>query len=245
MSRFYIKPDNVKKDRIYVGGEEAHHILDVMRLKKGDRVIAFDGIKNEYFGVIEDISKKSLVIKIEKIKESEAQKNYRITLAQAVPKMDKMDYIIQKTTELGVDSIIPMDTKRSVVKLKKEKISLKRKRWQRIAQEAAKQCGRNSLAAIEEYLDFKGALEKIKFYDLALMPSVFPFKKESLKRRLSTFGGRSILVFIGPEGGFDPVELDAASKEGVVFVSLGENILKCDTAAISAVAMINYALSNI
>lgn len=245
MSRFYIRPDSIKNDRIYVDGREAHHILDVMRLKKGDRIVAFDGTGKEYFGIIEDISKKSLIIKIEEEKESKTKRSYKITLAQAIPKMDKMDYIIQKTTELGIDSIIPMNTERAVVKLKKDKVFLKLRRWGRIAREAAKQCGRNSITAIEDYLNFKEVLDRVKSYDLVLMPSVSPFKKQSLKRLLSLFQGESILVLIGPEGGFDPIELQLASKGGVMFVSLGDNILKSDTAAIATIAMINYALSDV
>ena len=159
--------------------------------------------------------------------------------------MDKMDYIIQKTTELGIESIIPMNTARTVVKLKKDKISSRRKRWGRIAKEAAKQCGRSKITLIEEYLDFKDIVEKVKSYDLVLMPSVARGKRRSLKECLSGFRGKSILVLIGPEGGFDSLELDMASKKSILSVSLGENVLKCDTAAISTIAMINYALSDI
>lgn len=244
MSRFYIKPDNVRNDKIYVDGEEARHILNVMRLKRGDGVIAFDGTGREYFGDIESISTNSLIVKIKKIEEHKTKKRYRMTLAQAIPKKAKMDYIIQKATELGIDSIIPMNTERTVVKLSKSDISARQNRWERIAKEAAKQCGRSEITKIEGYLDFEDVLENVKSYDLALMPSIMPVNRQSLKKCLSNFKGESILIFIGPEGGFDPAELDAAFEKGVIFVSLGENVLKSDTAAIAAIAMINYALSN-
>ena len=246
MSRFYIKPDCVKADRIYAGENEARHIAAVMRLQAGDEIAAFDGTGKEYTGTIEEVSRKRVVIKIEKVKlPGTPKKTYTLTLAQAVPKMDKMDYIIQKAAELGVDSIIPMNTKRVIVKFTKERAGSRRKRWQRIAQEAAKQCGRSSLAAIKEYTDFQDLLKDASQYSLVILPTVLPFKKESLKKKLSSFTGGSILMIIGPEGGFDPAELEAASKENVLFISLGENTLRCDTAAISLTAMINYALSEI
>ncbi len=245
MPRFYVRPECVRKNKIYVDGAEAHHILDVMRLKKGKAIIAFDGTGREYLGTIEGISGKGLTIAVEKTKDTASQNKYRITLAQAIPRIDKMDYIIQKATELGVDSIIPMKTKRTIVKIPRDKIDSKKARWNKIAQEAAKQCGRNRIPAIERELDFEIILEKVPSYDLCIIPSPSPIKRYSLKKALSNFRGGSILVLIGPEGGFAPEEIDAASKKNALFVSLGENILRCDTAAISAIAMINYGLGNI
>ena len=245
MSRFYIRPDNIKENQIRVNGDEAHHILRVMRLEIGDEITAFDGTGREYYGIIEEVSKKGAVIKIEKSSMAKSGKRYTITLAQAVPKMEKMDYIIQKTTELGIDSIIPMNTKRTIVRLNKEKMLSKQRRWKRIAAEASKQCGRVNITEIESYTSLNGVLERGDRYDLALMPSVFSCEKKSLKKILPDFQGRSILLLIGPEGGFDADEHKRASENGVIFVSLGENILRCDTAAIAAVAMLKFSLSDI
>jgi 16S rRNA (uracil1498-N3)-methyltransferase len=242
MSRFYVEPDSVKGDRIYVGKKEAHHILDVMRLKKGDGVTAFDGTAREYSGVIEDDAKRGLIIKIESVRELKRERNYRLVLAQALPKANKMEVIIQKATELGVDSVIPLDTKRAVVRLN-ENISSRRKRWEKIAREASKQCGRARVTDIGGYLDFDRLMGKVKSFDLALMPSTASVQKEGLKGALKGFSGGSILIVIGPEGGFDPTEINKARGAGVRLVSLGENVFRCDTAAISVIAMINYALS--
>ncbi|MDB4349868.1 16S rRNA (uracil(1498)-N(3))-methyltransferase [Omnitrophica bacterium] len=245
MSRFYVEPGKRSEDKLYVDGKEAHHILDVMRLKKGDRVSAFDGTGREYFGTIEEVAKKGLIIKIDQTREKSSKKDHHITLAQSIPRREKMDYIVQKAAELGADKIIPMITQRTVVRLKKEKIPARLKRYRELAREAAKQCGSSSVTAIEDCLKFHEVLEKAQGYDLSIIPSVGHVEKKSLKEKLSAFRGRSILILIGPEGGFDPAELEAASKKEITFVSLGENVLKCDTAALAAIAMINYALSDI
>ncbi len=242
MSRFYVKPANREGDKILVDGEEAHHILDVMRLKEGDEVAAFDGTGKEYLGTIEGVSRRSLTIKIDREEEHKRESGCMITLAQAVPKREKMDYIVEKVTELGAYSIMPIYTKRTIVKLTKERLTGRMKRWNSIALEASKQCGRHTPTVIDDYLEFNEALKKSELYDLVIMPSVSNVEKMSIKEALADFRGESILVFIGPEGGFDPSEIKAASEECVRFISLGENVLKCDTAAIAAVTMINYAL---
>ncbi|MEE8360294.1 MAG: 16S rRNA (uracil(1498)-N(3))-methyltransferase [Candidatus Omnitrophota bacterium] len=245
MSRFYIRPSDKKGDKIYVSGKEAHHILGVMRLKVGDPVTAFDGVGGQYRGIIHETGKKSLVIKVKETEIKKLAKGYSITLAQAIPRKDKVDYIIQKAAELGVDNIIPMISKRTVVKIKGDKISAKLQRWEKIAREASKQCGRDTLTLIEKTVQFSQILNRAGSYDLAIMPSVGHIMRQSLKSLLLTFSGKSILIFIGPEGGFDPLELEAAANNGVRFVSLGENVLKCDTAALATIVMINYALTDI
>lgn len=243
MSRFYIRPNSVTGEKINVEGPEAHHILDVMRLKEGDEITAFDGTGREYFGRIGSIRKKSLVIIVDRVDRQRDVNSCSVTLAQSVPKMDKMDYIIQKATELNVASIIPMETKRTVVKMGKDKFLAKQKRWERIVLEAAKQCGRASMPTIEPCLVFEDVLQRAGSYDLSLMPSLLRVKtRRGLKECISDFKGKSILVLIGPEGGFDPSEVNAALDKKVVPVSLGKNTLRCDTAAIAAIAIINHSL---
>lgn len=245
MSRFYIKPEDRKGDKIYVGGKEAYHITTVMRLEKGDRISAFDGTGKEYFGIIEEVKRRNIVISIHTTKERLSCKKCSITLAQSIPRKGKVDFIIQKAAELGVDKVIPMVTQRSVVKLKEERIPEKVKRWEKIAQEAAKQCGRSTITGIEDCVDFSKVIQKSKKYDLVIMPSVGHIQRQKLKGLMMGFSGKSIMLLIGPEGGFDPSEIDMARRSGVAFVSLGENILKSDTAAIAAIVMINYSLEDL
>lgn len=245
MSRFYVKKEAIKDGRIFVGKEEAHHIRDVMRMKEGDRAAAFDGTGKEYHGIIENVSKRGLVIRIKKTQLRKSRRDFKVTLMQSLVRMDGMDYIAQKATELGISSIIPVRTERAVAELRKEKAASRYERWRRIVKEAAKQCGRADLADIEETLDFKEAAKKSSLFDLAIMPSVSLDKKASLKKTLSGFSGKTIAVFIGPEGGFTPSEAALARKSGVIIVSLGENVLRCETAAVAVLAMINYALLDI
>jgi len=244
MSRFYVKPGDVRGRKIFVSGREAHHIQDVMRLRKNETITAFDGTGSEYIGTIESISKEGITIKITATNVATTKKGYAVTLAQSLPKMDKMDYIVQKACELGAASIIPMNTKRTVVKLK-DKAEAKRTRWERIAKEASKQCGRFDIAKIETYRSFADVVKRSSEFDLILMPSVLSSDRKNFKAAMAGFKGTSILVLIGPEGGFDRDEHILASNNGAIFISLGENTLRCDTAAITSIAMINYALSDI
>jgi len=244
VSRFYVPNKCIKENHIFVNGDEAHHILNVMRLKKGDEIVAFDGTEKEYTGIIEKTEGSSVVIKIKETRENHNLKNYKVTLAQAIPKRDKMDYIIQKSTELGVDTIIPMITKRTIVKVKPDKISGKISRWETIAKEAAKQCGRTTIPVIDSPKHFKALLKSAGSYDLVLAFSVAHLKKRHLKDILHSFNGKKILILIGPEGGFDNTELEMARDARVDFASLGRNVLRCDTAAISAIAIVNYTLDD-
>jgi 16S rRNA (uracil1498-N3)-methyltransferase len=159
-----------------------------------------------------------------------------------MPKSDRFEYIIQKVTELGVDRIIPMRSARTVVKIKRERLGGKRKRWEKIAKEAAKQCGRNGLPEISAVKGLREVLAGAGSYDLAIMPSVVDVGRISVKEALFGFSGKSILLLIGPEGGFSPEEIQGASGSGVRFATLGGNVLRCDTAAIAAVAVIRSEL---
>lgn len=241
MSRFYISPENIKDGQIYVSGKEAHHILDVMRLKRNDEVIAFDGLGNEYRGRISDTKEKTLVISIlERLKKNPLAVN--IALAQAIPKRDKMDYIVEKCTELGVRSMIPMITERTVVRMDKTDREKRRARWIRIAEEASKQCGRSDIPEIKNILSFEDAVKSTRNYNLKLIPSLIGERKE-LKCVISNKKISDAVIFIGPEGDFNDSELKLALLNGFCAVSLGPLTLKSDTAAIAAVSILNYALN--
>lgn len=240
MSRFYVKPEDIKKSEIHVGGNEAHHIVDVMRLEKGDGVVAFDGLGNEYTGIINEAKKKLVIISI-KSRQKQSPLNTKITLAQSIPKSDKMDYIIQKTTELGIHSIIPIITERTVVKIDKNKKAKKMARWAKIAREASKQCGRSIVPEIKDILNFREVINSGQNYSLRLIPSLIGEKKE-LKSLLSK-KIESTIILIGPEGGFSPSEVKLAQDSGFSAISLGVYTLKSDTAAITSAAILSYALN--
>ncbi|MFH1046021.1 MAG: 16S rRNA (uracil(1498)-N(3))-methyltransferase [Candidatus Omnitrophota bacterium] len=243
MSKFFAPPKYIKGDHAVISGDEAHHIVDVMRLKAEDHLQFFDGTGKIYAGRIVSVSPEKVVkIAITLIKTDTGQREVEITLAQALPKKKKMEYIIGKCTELGVDVIIPVATARTVIRLEKERAGRKNARWQKIAQEAAKQCGRATITDIRPMSSWQKIINAADHYDFKLLPCLSE-KTKPLKEVLREQTGlKSIIVCIGPEGGFTPQEIDQAQKYGFSAVSLGKNVLKSDTAAIAVLAMINYEL---
>lgn len=183
MSRFFVTPDSVKNGKIYAGKEESHHIRDVMRLKEGDEVIVFDGSGKEYTGRIESIRNKNVIIGVDKVALTTPKSSAEISLAPALVKNDKMDYIVEKATELGVSEIIPIETKRAVVHPTESRKEHKLERWHKIAIEAAKQCGRADLPRIREICQFEGLLKDFYEYDGVIMPCLSE-KSVSLKNAL-------------------------------------------------------------
>lgn len=238
MSRFYCLPQEVKNNQIVIEREsEVRHITTVLRHKKGDKVVVFDGSGQEYHGFILSLSKQKLVIQIEStIKPQEVKAH--ITLACALPKKSKFDFIIQKATELGVDEVIPIITERTIVKKKNQANKLNR--WQKIVNEAAKQCGRVKLPKVNEICDFEQVLGRIKEFDLALIPHL-AHERRNLQD-LDFSNAKSAIVFIGPEGDFSDKEIEMALNKGCIAVTLGPNVLKVDTAAIFSVGILSYLL---
>ena len=285
MSKFFVPPECIKNNVALIGGAEAHHILNVMRLKRGDKICAFDGRGKLYQGRILDTENKTVKLKIESVAKDLSPSNLEITLVQALPKKNKMDYIIEKCTELGVHSIIPTQTSRTVVKLNKDKAALRLMRWQKIAREAAKQCGRTTIPRVKDLTSWPDALSALNNFDLKLLFHLGK-KTKKLKDVLSWYRRgysryhceilhfvqdrpspslkaedencikllpkaiflrqnrvRRVAIFIGPEGDFTPDEAARAEGAGCIAVSLGKNVLKTDTAALYALAMINYEFS--
>ena len=242
MSRFYIPPDAIKGGKIYAGKEESRHIASVMRLKEGDGVTVFDGSGKEYIGRIESIKNKNVIIGIEKSFTAAEKPSAEISLAQVLIKKDKMDYIVEKATELGAAAIIPLETERSVIHADKTREVHKFERWQKIAIAAAKQCGRNDLPEIKSITPFKEMLRSFADYDIVIMPCLFEGTiplKDALKKIKDP---KKMLLLIGPEGDFTPDEIARAEREGALLVSLGKLVLKSDTAAVAALAILNHSL---
>jgi len=253
MSRFFVPPECIKGNTALIEGEEAHHILDVMRLKGGDRVQFFDGRGRLYQGKIFATGTRKLKLKIECVYKDLLLSNLEITLIQALPKKNKMDYIVEKSTELGVDIICPVQTARTIVKLDKARQLSRKNRWQRLTREAAKQCGRRRIPQVKDIAPWSEVLFSLNTFDWKLI-ACLSGKTLNLRdvlrapleprRRVSLGRGKSrrIAFLIGPEGDFTPDEVRQAEDAGCIAVSLGTNVLKSDTAAIATLAMINYEL---
>jgi 16S rRNA (uracil1498-N3)-methyltransferase len=243
MSRFFAPPENIKENRIFIDGDEARHILTVMRLGEGDAVVVFDGTGNQYQGFIDSVDKRKKILIVEIIKtEKPLIGNIpEVTLAQAMPKKDKMEYILEKATELGVSRIIPVITRRTIARPDTLAFSRKLSRWEKIATSAAKQCGRISIPRISDIKRFKDIIDISEKYDLSVF-AVLNDKTRPMKEVLKEINPRKILVFIGPEGGFAPDEISMCA-DNFKFVSLGYNVLKSDTAGLFALSVINYEYS--
>lgn len=239
MSRFYVPEEAVKGNRISISGKEAHHILDVMRLKVSDEVVVFDGKGKEYVGKVMEIGRKSLMLEVVKCRGIPQEKKYSITLIQAIPKKNKMDYIVEKATELGVDTIIPVMTARTIPDWDEAKRSDVVLRWQKISKEASKQCGRITLPQIKPLAGLGETIKNSNGYVSKLMAALAgePIK---LKDALKECPEGKIAVAIGPEGDFTTEEIGMAAKSGFKTVDLGPRVLKSDTAALAVLAIIDY-----
>ncbi len=241
MHRFFLP--NLQQPTL--SAEEAHHALHVLRLKVGDTLNAFDGRGHEAQCAIAEITKDTVRLKVLTQTTTPALP-IRITLAQAIPKKS-MDLIVQKATELGVASIVPLASERTLVKLDDD--SRRMDRWREIALESCKQCGNNWLPEIhppQKARDFLGALPKC---DLKLIASLQPDAKP-LKTilpgasALGHSGPFSVLILIGPEGDFTPAELNLAKSAGCLPLSLGPLVLRAETAAIYTLSILHHELQN-
>ncbi len=242
MPRFFAPKENVKGNLIYIDGQEARHILNVMRLRENDKVIVFDGTGKEYTGFIKQARPKLLTVEIISTRTPKIEAIPEITLAQAMPKKEKMDYVIEKATELGVHSIIPLVSERTIVRFENDKAIDRLTRWKKIAIEAAKQCGRTDVPEIKNVQKFYNVIDGVDKFDMALMGCLSE-DTIAFKEAVSDFKTGKIIVFIGPEGDFTPDEILMAKDTSCKFISLGKRILKSDTAGLFILSVLNYEFS--
>lgn len=219
---------------------QIHHLRDVLRLVPGDEVTVFDIENNEYQSVISSLDRKQLVLTVRSRRPAPVGK-LRVAIACAIPKKSRMDDIIDMLTQLGVDTIIPMETDRVVVKLGEDR-ETRLERWRRIARSAAEQSRRNSLPVISPVMSLAEVLALAKEYELKLVPNLAGACKPIREINLSP-SPASALVLIGPEGDFTPAEIEEAVKAGFIPVSLGDTVLRVETAAVGVAAYLKMALA--
>lgn len=254
MTRFFIEAIVPEDQNTYMfSGEEAKYLADVLRMQPGECVCLCDGARTELTCKITEISKKSVTVEFVDRQQNQTEPPYEAVLYQALVKGDKMDLIIQKAVELGVSRIVPVACTRSIVKLDGKDSEKKVARWQKIAGEAARQCGRGIVPRIGDSLPYEHAIEQAR----ALSDLVFlPWEGEKslpLSSVLDDFAPEEqasgsaprISFFIGPEGGFDPKEIDTAQELDVRTVTLGRRILRTETAGMAVLAMLIYRLEQI
>jgi len=246
MPRLFIFEKLAIGDEVVISGEEAHHIIKVLRFRPGDEIRISDGKSIESLGVILDVDSRDTKIKI-RILEKNKSKEIKpfITLLHGLPKGEKLDWVIQKSTEIGVSKVIPIITQRTVPNIPQSKVERRIKRWNKIAKEAAKQSMRIDIPKIVEPSTFDASLREINNHQLSIIP--WELENEvSLKKILKDINGsvNKVAVFIGPEGGFSPDEVKKAKELGAVSVSLGPRILRTETAAISVCSILMYELGD-
>jgi 16S rRNA (uracil1498-N3)-methyltransferase len=239
MPRFYLPQPRIEKGMLKIEGDEVRHIRKVLRLKRGDEIVVFNGSGKEYGGTIVEEGPSSVVITIQNIFSSKTESQLEITLAQSLLKGDKMDYLIQKATELGVKEIIPFFSSRSVPLLEKSRRLKRYHRWERIAVEASKQCGRGVVLKIEPLQDYSEILRTASPDSLRLI--LWEREGVRLKEALERSKEKTKIFFIiGPEGGLSEEEVDQATRNGFTPVTLGRRILRSETASLCLVSILQY-----
>lgn len=238
--RFYVPPENIRENTVILPAEHGNHIKNVLRMKPGDSCMVFDGSGFEYEILLEKIypgPEGRIINRFITGTPGEA----RITLVQGLAKGEKMDLIIQKCSEIGVNTFIPCRSERTIVKLDQDNAVKKQERWQKIAQSAAEQSHSTTVPVVEPVTDLATVLKQVKPGQLAIIPWENE-RSTSLKQVLKGTEAREIIFFIGPEGGFSETEITAAKKAGVLPVSLGQRILRTETAGIVVAAIARYEL---
>lgn len=248
MRRFFIEPADVCGGKIIISDERSlHHMKNVLRLEQGEKMILSDGVKWEYTVSIEVIGSECINCKILDKQAFSSENSYDTVLFQGIPKSNKMDVIIQKTVELGIDRIVPVFMERTIVK-GMDRYAKKIERFKHIAEDAAKQARRSEVPTISEACGFSNMISQLEKFDLI----VFPYEEEeelTIKEFLrgnqaltAEKKGLKIAVIIGPEGGFSIGEAQSLIREGCTPVRIAKNILRTETAGIATLSMIQYEL---
>ena len=255
MDRFFVEPEHLNLDdkTLYIDGEDVKHISKVLRYGQGDEIEVCDSNGHEYICRIESVDKTRIDLSIVDEVDINRESRIRISLYQGVPKSTKMDIILQKLTEAGVDEIVLVNTKRSVVNIKGDKADKKFDRWERIIYEAAKQSKRGLIPKLRGIFSFKEALEDMGKNDINICPYEVE-KSLGIKEALQTGQVKKILenkdevrvgIFIGPEGGFAEEENEMVKAAGIASVTMGPRIFRTETASIVATAITLSELGDI
>lgn len=243
MPRFFVSPDKVVDGKITIDTDDVGHIMRVLRMNCGDMLTVCDTCGNDYEAKISDVGDGAIICDIVTSSKSVSEPKTFVTLFQALPKSPKMEYIIQKTTELGISKIVPVKMSRCVMKWGKgdEKKTV---RWQKICESAAKQSGRGIIPKITNPITFDEAVKHLSEYEL----SFAPYECEETNTLKSVISGRKVKTaafIIGPEGGFDPTETEKLKAVGIKTITLGKRILRTETAGEAVLSMMMYEMDEI
>lgn len=245
MPKFFIKNNQVKGEYIDITGDDVNHIKNVLRLKIDDCIqVCNSDTGNNYKAQIVSVEKSNIKCSIIEKLNSTVESNVYIHILQGLPKADKMELIIQKCTELGVQEITPVNMERSIVKLNPKDETKKIQRWQKIAEVAAKQSGRDKITQINNIVKFKDIFNVLKDYDTFLV-AYEKEKENTLKKeliKLKEVSSPKVAVLIGPEGGIDDEEIKILKTNNTKIITLGKRILRTETAPLAISSIIQYEL---
>lgn len=245
MHHFFVTPEQVNGDNIYIEGSDVNHIKNVLRMKVGEELQISDGNNKKYLCKIQSMTSDNVFVKIIEEQSADTELPSKIYLFQGLPKSDKMELIVQKAVELGAYEIIPVATKRAVVKLDEKKAAKKVERWNSIAEGGAKQSGRNVIPKVKNVMSFKEAVAYAKEIDVVLIPYELAEGMQETKKIVDNIKpGESVGIFIGPEGGFEIEEVEHAVKEGAKPITLGKRILRTETAGLTTLSILMYHLES-
>lgn len=243
MHRFFVDPSQIGEKEIILMGTDVNHIRNVLRMRSGEEVLVSDGQGTDYHCQLTSMEDTSVRASIMWRLDGNAELSSQIVLFQGLPKGDKLEFIIQKCVELGVTKVVPVRTRRTVVKLDAKKEQAKRKRWMGISESAAKQSGRGIVPEVAPVMDFSEALKEAGALDVCLIPYELARGMEHTREVCAAIKpGQSIGIFIGPEGGFEEEEVARAVEAGAVPITLGRRILRTETAGMAMLSVLAYLL---
>lgn len=244
MYQFFVEPEQIQGKEILIRGGDVNHIKNVLRMKVGEELSVSNGVDGrEYRCAIAEFSEETVRCELRFIKEDGVELPSRIYLFQGLPKADKMELIVQKAVELGAYQVIPVATRRSVVRLDEKKAAAKVSRWQAVALAAAKQSRRGVIPQVCPVMSFKQALAYAGDIPVKLIPYELADHMDKTRELIDNLEpGQDIAVFIGPEGGFEEDEIETARASGSVPVTLGRRILRTETAGMTVLSWLIYRL---
>lgn len=243
MHHFFVTPQQISGDKIRIEGGDVNHMKNVLRMKLHEKAEISDGESRTYLCEVEAYEEDVAVLHILEEMEADTEPASKLYPFQGLPKSDKMELIVQKAVELGVYQVIPVAMKRSVVRLDDKKAAKKADRWNSIAESAAKQAGRSRIPEVTMPLSYKEALKMAEELDVTLLPYELAGGMEVTREVIRQIkSGQSVGIFIGPEGGFEPEEVDAAVSMGAKVITLGRRILRTETAGLATLAVLMFEL---
>ena len=251
MPKFFVKEEQIQENQIIILGQDVNHIKKVLRAKIGDELQICHSQNGENFLCeIDNLEEEKIICQIKEKIQEQVESNIEVTIFQGLPKADKMEYIIQKSVELGVYDITPVEMKRCVVKLNEKDKSKKIERWQKISEVAAKQCGRDIIPQINNIINIKNICNLIQEYDMVLVAyeneekNTLKEQLENIKKQNNSKSKVKIGIIIGPEGGLEEKDVETLKENGAKVITLGRRILRTETVALNVLSIIMYELEN-